>query len=131
MNLCPDIDELLMELVYRWSCVNVAVGSIGGSVIPAARGCSRLREPVQVFACLRSAASSLTSLLLFLFRRRPRALRADDSQAGPGQLRQPGGGRLRTPDVHHGEDEHLNQVGCQVMFGDVMTWLWRRCVSHL
>lgn len=114
MNLCTDIDELLMEVVYlkTWSRVNL----VGVTVIC----CSQHREPVQVFACLRSAASSLTALLLFLFRRRPRALRADDGQAGPGQLRQPGGGRLRTPDVHHGEDEHLHQVGSHVMSGDVM-----------
>lgn len=42
-----------------------------------------------------------------LLRRRPRAVRADDGQAGP---RQPGGGRLRPPHVHHGEDQHLHQV---------------------
>lgn len=43
-------------------------------------------------------------------RGRPRAVRADHSKAGPQQLQQPHGGRLRSAHVHHGEDQHLHQV---------------------
>lgn len=50
------------------------------------------------------------SFCLFVFRGRPGAVRANDGQAGPRQLRQSGGRCLRPPDVHHGEDQHLHQV---------------------
>ena len=56
MNLCPDIDELLMELVYRWSCVNVAVGWVGdpgcSRLLAAARGCVNLSRCLLVFTPL-------------------------------------------------------------------------------